>query len=311
MSVDAIEEVANAVLYEGYLLYPYRPSAVKNRQRWNFGVVYPPRYASAQSGEDASQMQVECLARGTGLGVRIRFLRLLAREGAGADPSGWQEAEEREIRFNARSLPELARKPQWRIFAIHPSTAEAGGVTRRREALQGQVEAGATAIGGQWYRLRVRVQNTSPLGPGPREDALLQSFVSTHAILTLDGGEFASLLEPQAEVAEQAERCRNVGVFPVLAGEPGSRNAMLCSPVILYDYPQIAPESAGALFDGTEIDEILSLRILTMTDTEKAEMRAADPLAREILERTEGLTGEQLMKMHGKLRNLSQEGGGW
>ena len=41
--MSTVDQVANAVLYEGYILYPYRPSAVKNRQRWNFGVVYPRR----------------------------------------------------------------------------------------------------------------------------------------------------------------------------------------------------------------------------------------------------------------------------
>ena len=54
MSTPAVEKIANAVLYEGYLLYPYRASAVKNRQRWNFGVVYPRAYSEAQ-GRRASR----------------------------------------------------------------------------------------------------------------------------------------------------------------------------------------------------------------------------------------------------------------
>ena len=77
---------------------------------------------------------------------------------------------------------------------------------------------------------------------------------------------------------------------------------MLSSPIILYDYPQIAPESAGELFDGTEIDEILALRILTLTDDEKQQMRIGDPRARRILERTEALTGEEMLKAHGIVR---------
>ena len=79
---------------------------------------------------------------------------------------------------------------------------------------------------------------------------------------------------------------------------------MLSSPIILYDYPQIAPESPGALFDGTEIDEILTLRIMTLTDEEKREMRTVDERAREILERTENMPPDQLMKIHGVLRGL-------
>jgi hydrogenase maturation protease len=79
---------------------------------------------------------------------------------------------------------------------------------------------------------------------------------------------------------------------------------MLSSPIILYDYPQVAPESAGDLFDSTEIDEILTLRILTLTDEEKREMRSVDERARAILERTETLPAEQLMKLHGAVRGL-------
>jgi hydrogenase maturation protease len=72
----------------------------------------------------------------------------------------------------------------------------------------------------------------------------------------------------------------------------------------LYDYPQIAPESPGDLFDGAEIDEILSLRIMTLTEEEKREIRQSDDRVRQILERTESLPEEQLMKLHGVLRGL-------
>jgi len=85
---------------------------------------------------------------------------------------------------------------------------------------------------------------------------------------------------------------------------------MLASPIILYDYPQIAPESAGALFDGTEIDEILSLRILTLTDEEKRQMRETDPQARSLLERTEALDAEQWMQLHGVMRDPRGSGSG-
>jgi hypothetical protein len=79
---------------------------------------------------------------------------------------------------------------------------------------------------------------------------------------------------------------------------------MLCSPIILYDYPKIAPESAGDFFDGTEMDEMLTLRVLTLTDTEKQEMRNGDPRARKILERTEALTEDDMLKAHGVIREL-------
>ena len=95
--------------------------------------------------------------------------------------------------------------------------------------------------------------------------------------LAFRDGAFLSLLDPPEEyrVTRQtiAETSRT---WPVLAGREGERNLMLSSPIILYDYPQIAPESAGDLFDGTEIDEILTLRVLTLSEEEKREVRQGD-----------------------------------
>jgi len=137
-----------------------------------------------------------------------------------------------------------------------------------------------------------------------REQALLRSLASTHTILGIQDGTFVSAVDPPESLRELAAHCQNIGTWPVLLGEEGQRDTMLSSPIILYDYPQIAPESSGDLFDGTEIDEILSLRIMTMTDDEKREMRQSDERARQILERTETLPVEQLMKLHGALRGL-------
>ena len=106
------------------------------------------------------------------------------------------------------------------------------------------------------------------------------------------------------ELRRHAAACENVGTWPVLVGEAGVRDCMLSSPIILYDYPQIAPESSGDLFDGTEIDEILSLRIMTLTKEEKREVRASDERARQILERTENMPAEQFMKLHGVVRGM-------
>lgn len=140
----------------------------------------------------------------------------------------------------------------------------------------------------------------------------MHSLASCHSILTVGGGQFVSLLDPPAELAEAARECRNVGVYPVLVGAENERNAILASPVILYDYPAIAPESAGNLFDGTEIDEILTLRIMALTDEEKRELRQSDDRARRMLERIEA-NPEQLMKLHGAVRAISPargDGGG-
>jgi hypothetical protein len=96
-----------------------------------------------------------------------------------------------------------------------------------------------------------------------------------------------------------------------MVGETGGRDTMLASPIILYDYPELAPESPGDLFDATEIDEILTLRILTMTDDEKREMRGTDPRADALLARTEALAREELMRLHGTMRGprLMSDGG--
>ena len=50
MNAALVEKVVNAVLYEGYILYPYRASSKKNRERFTFGRVYPEDYSVAQEG---------------------------------------------------------------------------------------------------------------------------------------------------------------------------------------------------------------------------------------------------------------------
>jgi hypothetical protein len=126
--------------------------------------------------------------------------------------------------------------------------------------------------------------------------------VSAHTILTVAGGEFASLLDPPDALRLEAAACQNVRTWPVMAGDPDRRDTMLSSPIIIYDYPALAPESPGDLFDATEIDEILSLRILTMTEDEQREMSRADEHARLLLERTRSLGADDFMKMHGAMR---------
>lgn len=353
MNLSLVEKIANAVLYEGYILYPYRPSAVKNQQRWNFGALCPQSYSQAQGGTEAWTMQTECLAEGsssTSLDVKVRFLHLLTREVgelprplSELDESGepdfrvvaslevngklfqtWQEAVEREVNLPSINLSETVAQTQ-RLTFNFPSSRElellrdessghdegsghiVGLIVRRQQAVEGAIEVAAKRVGEEAFKITVRILNMTALedaGQKSRDEALMRSFVSTHTILRVRAGEFVSLLDPPAVFVEAAALCRNVGTYPVLAGEEGTRDCLLSSPIILYDYPQIAAESAGELFDGTEIDEILTLRIMTLTDEEKHEMRGADERARQILERTETLPAEQLMKMHGAMRAL-------
>jgi hypothetical protein len=123
-------------------------------------------------------------------------------------------------------------------------------------------------------------------------------------LLGIAQGQWVSLLDPGEAYRESASACSNHGVFPVLAGEEPDQSILFCSPIILYDYPKIAPESAGDFFDGTEMDEMLTLRVLTLTDAEKLEMQNGDPRARRILERTEALTSDAMLKAHGVIRGL-------
>jgi hypothetical protein len=136
----------------------------------------------------------------------------------------------------------------------------------------------------------------------PREQAVLHSMASTHVALGAAGGQFVSLIDPPPDLKDVARQCRNVGLWPVLVGEPGSTDCVLAAPIILYDYPHIAPESPGDLFDGTEIDEILSLRILTLTDDEKRAAADLDDRGAAMLRRTESLAREQLARLHGAMR---------
>jgi len=156
-------------------------------------------------------------------------------------------------------------------------------------------------------QLKIDVENTTPLQSDviERDAILLRSLLSAHIILSVSSGEFVSLLDPSDEFSDAVKMCRNVGNFPVLLGSTEERDMMLASPILLYDHPQIAPESAGDFYDSTEMDEMLTLRVLTLTDDEKNEMRLADDRVRSLLERTENSAREQLMRTHGAIREMN------
>ncbi|GAC1410307.1 MAG: hypothetical protein NVSMB57_03970 [Actinomycetota bacterium] len=129
------------------------------------------------------------------------------------------------------------------------------------------------------------------------------SFVATHAFLAATNGEFVSLLEPPEWAKPAVATCVNENTWPILIGDE-RRHLVLSSPIILYDYPAIAPESKGDLFDATEIDEILLLRTLTLTDEEKREARATDPRAAAIIDRVESMRPEEFQQLHGTIRGI-------
>ena len=331
--MDAAKKIAEAVLYEGYLLWPYRRSARKNQQRWTFGGVYPREYSVARGEDDPWIMQTQCLVsgdEGSTIEVKIRFLHVVERKVGkkigealqyvdelrigGERYLAWDEAAEREVAAGRFELSELLASPEKVEIDIAGGSTQAplaeaagevaGALVRSWRPLRGAVEVRAERLQEGTFRVTARITNTTPWSGEDRESTLRQTFVSTHTTLYVAAGEFVSLIDPPEELSAAAEGCENLKTWPVLVGEEGERSTMLSSPIILYDYPQIAPESPGDLFDGTEIDQMLILNVLNLTDEEKEEMRASDPRGREILERCESLSPEELMKLSGTFREI-------
>ena len=321
VNLDAIRSIADAVLYEGYILYPYRASSQKNQSRWQFGVVMAPGYAAIDPSE-RSYTQAECVLEHTGqpvVQVILRFLQVQRRttEGSGR---GWDEAVEREIEITAAGAA-LLSDGVVEEFAIaggvdrepldEPGGADGTGpryAVRRREPLAGAVSVRAIEVPGPWraVRLQVRVENRTAVSPVPqcREDALPSALIAAHTIISVSGGEFISMTDPPIWAQPAVAECQNEGGWPVLADPGGGRQVVLSSPIILYDHPELAAESPGELYDGTEIDEILTLRTLALSDEEKAEARATDPRAAALLDRVESMDAETMARLHGTIRSL-------
>lgn len=344
MKSPLLDQIVHAVLYEGYILYPYRPSSKKNqRERFTFGRVYPKIYSELEKGAEPCVNQTECLARvpadRTTLEVTVRFLHPIWREAGmmkgekntfepvpelirdGVIHQSWQEAVEREVTVNVslNGPSPAGHRCMWFSFPAMqelasidtPSGDAPLALRRRQEALEGMIQVEAAPLDKGIFRITVQISNMTPISAtkcGDQDAVLMRTFASTHTILYLTGGEFVSLLDPPAELKQAASLCNNLGTWPVLVGDEArsERHTMLSSPIILYDYPKVAPESAGAFFDATEIDEMLTLRVLTMTDREKFEMRNVDPFARQILERTEAMSKNGFLKMHGVMRDCKE-----
>lgn len=326
-AADPVRAIADAVLYEGYILWPYRRSALKNQQRWTFGGVYPRAHSEGRE-DDPWTVRAELLVEGgadAGVVASARFLQVVRRDVARRTPVGlepvdeltvdgqrhlsWEEAVEREVTLVKRPLGDLEKGVSASISVRAGEETEElgageGAIVRSWRRLQGALELRAVPLRDGIHRLTLTICNTTPWERGPRAAALRRTFCSTHAVLRTDGARFVSLADPPPELAADAAGCSNEGLWPVLVGEDGERGTVLASPIILEDHPRIAPESPGDLFDGGEIDQMLVLNILSLTDEEKAEMRDSDPRAREILERTEALSEEELMRLHGAVREL-------
>ncbi len=359
--------VADAVLYEGYLLYPYRATSTKNQVRWQFGVLGPPGSVEAGVGEP-SAMGTSCLlqtsARELSLEVHVRFLQVQRRqveqrqvEGRGPEEAtgfhpveelsvagtswvSWQEAVEQEVVVAGMGLDDLLPGRRIPISVAGGSSTEpvtdgtgdgpdastgevAARLVRTRYPLEGRLEVSAEPVDADrgLYRLSVRVANlTAPpaaeAGPvdqgapvagedrhSARNRAAEHSFVGTHLLLAVRGGVFASAIDPPDDLVGVAPPAVPDRCWPVLIGRARTSPLMLVAPIILEDCPAVAPESPGDLFDATEIDEILTLRVQTLTEQEKAAARATDGRAAAILDRCDGLSDEEMLRLHGARRD--------
>ncbi|MCX4510950.1 hypothetical protein OHA27_11640 [Streptomyces sp. NBC_01619] len=331
-------QVADAVLFEGYVLYPYRASAAKNRLRWQFGVLVPPAWSAGC--EEHEFQHTECLMEpkpGASLAVEIRFLHTQRRivQQAGADGAfetvgelrlhdrvlvPWDEGLEERVEL---TVPVSALAGEGAAFPFTRPAGEetepvqdgagrtVGRLVRRREEISGVVRLSAAELDGPYRTMRLTavVENTSTWMPEPgaeRDAALPHSLVASHLLLCLDAGAFLSMTDPPQWAEGAVKACRNLHTWPVLAGEPGRADLVLSSPIILEDHPAIAPESPGALYDATEIDEILALRTAALTDEEKREARGTDVRAAAVVELVDSMPPEVLERLHGAVRSLKE-----
>lgn len=309
--MDALEAIAAATLYEGYVLWPYRRSAQKNQQRWTFGGVYPRGFVEATRAGDAWRVQAECLVTGAqpliDVEVELRFLQVVTRRVARGSADGALEFTD-ELGSGAQRILAWDEAVERRIVGPGECGGPAG---EEREAVDGGVIVRAWAelcgsialrvepVTESVTRVTATLENTSRWSGVDRVEAQKRGFMSAHFVLRVRGGAFVSSMDPPAQLTAAVAECHNSGLWPVLVGD---ERTMLASPIILYDYPRIAPESPGPLFDSSEIDQLLMLNLLALSDAEKAEIRATDPRARDILDRAESLSADDFARLHGAIR---------
>lgn len=287
MNRTLVNQFADAILYEGYILYPYR-TTVKKRQPGPVGDLYPEVYCQGQGGSAAWSNQTECLVHGsptTQLEVIARFLHLTARRVREMVPSqkewskgaekqtrpveslrvgnelyhSWQEAQAREIALPRVTLGELSVRSRPRPFVFlggcwtellrGTGGMIVGVLEREQRPIKGVIEAMAVEAAAGLYQVRLHMVNRTPLGASSsdRDEAEMRRLVSAHLALGVREGEFVSLTDPPDCYREAAAACRNDGVWPVLIGSPGATDTMLAAPLMLSDYPQARPQRPDSL----------------------------------------------------------------
>ncbi len=257
-----LDELVETLLYEGYALYPYTPGTAKNSTPTPFGIVYPPAYAAGNAAT-FDHLRLECgLVGGEGVSpsATVRFLLATGDR---------HKAEERRI--------DLPAPGEAVAFSF-------GGIEGRARL---RVDAASDGI----QRVRVCVHNTTVIADSDldRGAALRASLLSTHVVVTAPGARFLSPLDPHG--------FESVNTFPVLATD--ADDTVLGAAIVLPDHPQLAPQSRGNMFDGTEIEEALLLHVHALPEMEREAIAEQDPAVRAMVERAAASTPEDLFDLHG------------
>jgi len=292
---QTLQEITTSLLYEGYALYPYRTTALKNKTPIPFGVIYPEKYG-AQNKYSDSRMRTESLLIGndeTELIVTIKFLQVHNSN------NEWQ-AEERQVisrQVNIRDLLCNNIDLFFKFSGQNDSLEIEGHATIHLKKMNGWKDT---------FLLSVSIANTTPVPDNVSGHKILEyAFVSTHTILECRNGEFISEQNPREEFRELVKGCHNLRTYPVLIDEENT--TMLSSPIILYDHPKINNESKGELFDGTEMEEALWLHINALTESEKEQLSTVDEKIQSLLDTAKQITPTELIHLHDYLKPTGDE----
>jgi hypothetical protein len=284
---EALEQLIDSLLYEGYALYPYTPGATKNATPTPFGIAYPPAYAAALAST-FDQLLLRCVLHAPPDALVNGEVRFLA-------PSGERhEAAAHRLQLPGTSVGALAgASTSGRPLERH-AEIDAQGAAPLLVTLSLQ----AQELGPGSYELALRVANRTPCADGlDRATALGRSLLSTHPILRVCGGRFVSPLE---------RPCASVNTFPVLAS--ATDDAVIGAAIVLPDHPQIAPESRGGLFDSTEIEEALLLHVKVLSDAEREEIEQQDEAVRAMVARAASATPDEILALHGRFTACEPDG---
>ena len=200
------------------------------------------------------------------------------------------QASEQRVGVGPTPVEDLIGTPVERAFAVNGT--------------EGTVRMSAEHAG-PGVRVRLEVRNTTPVPASEaalmkRGDALERALLSCHAMLGISAGTFASPLENEGEVGDAVQACENVNAWPVLASPDD--DAVLGAAILLPDHPRISPQSNVNFFDNTEIEEALVLHVQALSDEERAAIDEQDPAVREMIERAEATTQEDLLNLHGLMK---------